>query len=479
MNYSELTKIEWLLYHKRERTPLLVYFFVHGSLVSPNSVYAPTMKTIASCAGNMIGAKKDWDLFSNNLWVAYRKKPRVMLKYMQQAYAVNTKDQITWRKLLSNKYDKVQPAELLKEYQKYVDAVVKYGVYAFVPFMIEKQLAQSVLGILKKHFRDWEKYENLVMTPLRQTATAEERLSLLNLAIVAKNAGLDSLQFKRQLEKHTELFSFLKSKGMFFDFHSKEYFLHELRSVFTPAKEYKKLLSSYLKSKKDFDKLLEKLSPDERVEVRTLNEAIYFRSWRSEAMDQSSYYVQNLFAAVARVLKLNKAQDVLYLYPEEVKNGLKGLIKDVSLRRLILERRRGFAFFRIGSRGYQIEGQAVNKLLSKLKFSEVDDNIALQGRPAFRGLVRGRAVLVLSKSDYKKIEGTDILVTDSTLPDMVPYMRKIKAIVAEEGSVLSHASVISRELKIPAVIGVVGVTKKIKDGDLIEVDAINGVVKKI
>jgi len=479
MGCSEIAKIKWFIYHKRERTPLLVYFFIHGSLVSFNSVYNPIMKTIASCVGNMMGGQEDWGSYSSALWDVCLKNPQAMLKYMRQAYAENIKDRVMWRKLLSGEYNKMEPSELLKHYEQYVNSVVRYGAYAFVPLMIEKQLAQLITDILKDRFKDSKKYENLVMTPLRSTATLEEKLSFLNLAIAVKKMGYDSAQFKRQLKKHVESFSFLKSKGMFLDFHDEEYYLNKLKSISNPTKARQIFLSSHLKFKEDFNKLLKKLSPKERTWAHTLNEAIFFRSWRSEALDQSSYYAKNLFTAIAKNLKLDKAQDVLYLYPEEVEMGLINPAKLAGLRKLILERRQSFAFFRVGDQEYRIDGQRANELLGKLKISDTKDENILRGRSAFRGLVRGSVAIVLSKRDYKKIEKADILVTDSTLPDMVPYMKKIKAIVAEEGSVLSHASVISRELKIPAVIGVAGITKVLKDGDKIEVDAEKGVIKKI
>ena len=56
-------------------------------------------------------------------------------------------------------------------------------------------------------------------------------------------------------------------------------------------------------------------------------------------------------------------------------------------------------------------------------------------------------------------------------------MKKAKAIVTDEGGITSHAAVISRELKIPCVIGTKIATKVLKNNDLIEVDADNGIVR--
>ena len=59
----------------------------------------------------------------------------------------------------------------------------------------------------------------------------------------------------------------------------------------------------------------------------------------------------------------------------------------------------------------------------------------------------------------------------------VPYLKKIKGIVTNEGGIACHAAIISRELKIPCIIGTKIATKVINNGDLIEMDANKGVVK--
>jgi pyruvate, water dikinase len=70
-----------------------------------------------------------------------------------------------------------------------------------------------------------------------------------------------------------------------------------------------------------------------------------------------------------------------------------------------------------------------------------------------------------------------LFVSPATTPDLLPIMKKCSAIVSEQGGVICHASITSRELKIPCVVGVKGATKVLKDGDLVEVDADNGVVR--
>jgi len=71
----------------------------------------------------------------------------------------------------------------------------------------------------------------------------------------------------------------------------------------------------------------------------------------------------------------------------------------------------------------------------------------------------------------------DIIVAVMTRPDYVPAMKKAAAIITDEGGITCHAAIISRELKKPCVIGTKIATQVLNDGDLVEVDADEGVVR--
>jgi len=66
-----------------------------------------------------------------------------------------------------------------------------------------------------------------------------------------------------------------------------------------------------------------------------------------------------------------------------------------------------------------------------------------------------------------------------TRPDMAPILKKAAAFVTNEGGITCHAAIVSRELNKPCIIGTKIATKVLKDGDTVEVNANNGVVKII
>lgn len=86
---------------------------------------------------------------------------------------------------------------------------------------------------------------------------------------------------------------------------------------------------------------------------------------------------------------------------------------------------------------------------------------------------------LLSNNPNTPFEEGEILVAISTNPDIIPLMKKAGAIVTDEGGIMCHASIISRELKIPCIVGTKNATRALKDGDMVEVDANTGIIKII
>jgi len=102
--------------------------------------------------------------------------------------------------------------------------------------------------------------------------------------------------------------------------------------------------------------------------------------------------------------------------------------------------------------------------------------VLLEGQGASPGIASGRVVLVRDVRDTSTIKEGDILVTKMTNPDMVPAMRRVKAIVTDEGGMTCHAAIVSRELGTPAVVGTKKATKILQDGQVITVDGEKGTI---
>ena len=92
------------------------------------------------------------------------------------------------------------------------------------------------------------------------------------------------------------------------------------------------------------------------------------------------------------------------------------------------------------------------------------------------GKVRGKAK-VLTYVDEKVFNPGEILITKATDPGWTPLIINCGGIVLEVGGMLQHGALVSREFNKPCVVGIENVTKIIKDGEEVEVDAIEGVVR--
>jgi pyruvate,water dikinase len=126
---------------------------------------------------------------------------------------------------------------------------------------------------------------------------------------------------------------------------------------------------------------------------------------------------------------------------------------------------------------FSSDPEQIRKIETKYLEQEKVDLKKIKGSVAFRGKVVGRVVIVLSKKDLPKVERGDVIVSTMTTPDYIVAMEKAAAFITDEGGITCHAAIVSRELKKPCIIGTKIATQVLKDGDLVEVDANNGVVK--
>ncbi|MBI2444163.1 MAG: hypothetical protein HYV42_02910 [Candidatus Magasanikbacteria bacterium] len=122
-------------------------------------------------------------------------------------------------------------------------------------------------------------------------------------------------------------------------------------------------------------------------------------------------------------------------------------------------------------------GRYLQTFVAKTKDNKV--RFSVHGNIACAGRATGTAKIVQSGKDMQKVREGDILVAVQTIPELLPAMKKAAAFVTDIGGITSHAAIVSREMGKPCVIGTRVATQVFKDGDLVEVDAIKGIVQKI
>ncbi len=107
-----------------------------------------------------------------------------------------------------------------------------------------------------------------------------------------------------------------------------------------------------------------------------------------------------------------------------------------------------------------------------------DAEVLVRGLGASPGIAAGEARVVTKLDHLDQVSDGDIIVTEMTMPDMVPAMKRASGIITDEGGMTSHASIVSRELGVPAVVGAGSATTTLDDGQLVTLDGDKGTVRE-
>lgn len=91
----------------------------------------------------------------------------------------------------------------------------------------------------------------------------------------------------------------------------------------------------------------------------------------------------------------------------------------------------------------------------------------------------GRVIIGNTKEEIEgRFKEGDVLVCNCTARDIMPYVEKASAIVAEQGGLTSHAAIVGLNLAKPTIVGVESATEILKDNDIVTVDSITGSIYK-
>ena len=130
-----------------------------------------------------------------------------------------------------------------------------------------------------------------------------------------------------------------------------------------------------------------------------------------------------------------------------------------------------------------VSGGKARVMIDRIKPKNLNKMKSILGSTANRGIAQGKAKIIhlttdsaLTSREIEKMEAGQVLVADTTGPELIIACKKAIAIVADEGGINSHAAITSRELNIPCIVGTKIATDVIKDGDMVEIDANSGVV---
>jgi phosphohistidine swiveling domain-containing protein len=171
---------------------------------------------------------------------------------------------------------------------------------------------------------------------------------------------------------------------------------------------------------------------------------------------------------------LDHIDDVWMLERRELRTAL---VEPVELRTIVSRRREELRRGRTEEpRAYLGEPPEARERDSVVEKFYGSAGSALSGAGASPGVVEGTARVVAGSADFSRIRNGDILVATTTTPAWTPLFPALGGLVTETGGILSHAAVVAREYRLPAVVGAAGATRAIADGARVRVDGTAGTV---
>jgi len=180
-------------------------------------------------------------------------------------------------------------------------------------------------------------------------------------------------------------------------------------------------------------------------------------------------------------------RDIFYLEVEETLGLVDGTSTTADSKGLVALRQAEFERYqamealptRFETRGipYQsINHQGTNQIQNPK--SKIQNRKSLRGLGCSPGIVRGR-VRIVTDPKNTAFQSGEILVAERTDPGWILLFPMAAGLLVEHGSLLSHSAIVSREMGLPAIVSLSGITDWLKDGDRVEFDGSTGVVTKI
>src|SRR3989338_2939304 len=325
-------------------------------------------------------------------------------------------------------------------------------------------------------------YILILSSPIGRSFIEEERIGFLKLCIAYYDKEKD---FTKMLNEHSRKYFWIRNNYERTEIISPNDFLIHVkeetkdRGINAIKEELGKLQSSIKNLIKKKNALIKKISLAKKHKAlfELLSKLVWLQDQRKKNMLVTTHYLFFLQKEISKRSKI-PLKYVEELFPDDIKhifykeknfyiNEAKSRTKGCIL-----------AVYRDGElllKGKKAENiMFIAESLQSSSEEELNGIVASMGNGNVIGNVR-----IVNNPHKEKFNKDEILVTSMTRHEFVPLMRKAKAIITNEGGITSHAAIVSRELGIPCIIGTKVATKALKNGDFVEVNVKEGIVRKI
>lgn len=379
-------------------------------------------------------------------------------------------------------------SDLLTLLNQFREAYLNFLPYLVYPHAIERYFMEIISIELKDHLisikkvAEFDRIYEILTTPTIHEI--DEQIDLLKVSIKLKKHGLTQ-KTKKLIEEVKSKYDWqpfwtIVAKPLTFDYFgnaiqamadSNDNLRDEITSIKQGQEERKRNLINVLREIKAPKTL--------KAYIDLLQGYMYLRTYRKNIISKAHYLHLPLLFEIGR--RMGVGSDITLISYEEMINFLKN--NEIVSKKVIGERKEAWAVLSVNGQISIISGKkSVEGIASKYGVEDVKQQASqkqVKGQAACLGKATGKAKIIKNIREFSKIKQGDILITPMTTPDYVSVMKKVAAIVTDEGGVTCHAAIVSREFNIPCIVGTSNATKVFSDGDLIEVDANTGIAKLI
>ncbi len=409
------------------------------------------------------------------------------VKYFINSLVKRTSDleEVTKRIAISKKWKSENKTVLESTFNQYIEAYLLNMPFLFHFWNTEHLLISKLKIDFGKIFGEKEKENKLqqVLFPYRETYFTKERKSIEEIALYISKKKDKLPKLKIMLNKHIKLFGFTSFVLHLGEPQNQKSVLERVQEVLKDDILHKIKVNKRqtINEKRRIEKILKKLKPYPEIykKVRLAQELMFWKNQRLDILFKSDLLVKPLFDKIANLAGLSY-KEFVHLQYKDIKDWFKN--GKLPSKQEIKRRMKSYALY--------LKNRKISLFTDRNKYPKVTMDSELEklntkqisvikGSIAYKGKVTGKVRLINSMDDIKSLQRGEILVTKMTRPEMILGLEKAAAFITDQGGMLSHVAIVSREMKKPCIVGTKIATQILKNGDQIEVDADNGIVRKL
>jgi len=472
--------VKWFLFARRDMGILLYSLLFPGYTKKRLSSFIPNVgfdHIKANKNGEIFFEKNEWDESGKKFLELVLEKPKLSLKLLNLSFKLGNNFLNFARKISKRDWQKATNEQIISALNDLKLRCYQWAFWMTFPQTVDKflenYLREKIIPKIKNINLSQNEILGIIITSKKRIYADQAQNDLYKIAkdIEDKKYRISSLKVKEKIKDYLKKYAWIEARWWKGEGTTEKEVIAQLKRIIpqieTLLKEEKE---KERKKKKLFNLLVKGLTKKEKELIRLTQGIVYLRTYRTDIFNWGGFLVGGLLKEVAHRLDISYDDLHFFRIDEIIGFLLKGKRKLV-LEELQERKEKDWTYFTIHGK---------EKILYKSAKVRVKKEIEeIKGKVGYSGKVRGKIKIVLNKNQFLKVKKGDILVTSMTSPDFIPVLKKVSAIITDEGGITCHAAIIAREMKIPCIIGTKIATKVLKDGDLVEVDANKGIIKVI